>query len=497
MNTQQSGKAAVHIQVDPLAAMHFLTSTGANAFNVPRRAQDVSYLQDLMTGDFKPDDFVAGDKALATINLDRPLFETYNWLLELDCRFNLRVNSQCSGLRSVKPNFEIVLLLVQSIFEGGEIDTLSIATDPAGNAVVNTSAPVKSLLWTFLRKLQGARQPIASTQDVNDVHFLPAQCYNKCAIYRGAGQVGYAALDTDYAGIYGDTVLKTINFGATWTPTTQGPFTVLGRNAARILAIPTGGYEHRVIAFGGPMAATYPEASYSDGTRDTSGDLWTNVEVAAGAGHGGVGLNDVALDSIGIIWVAADGGHIYRSDDIGETYSVSENAQETNEDVNAIAFYGTRGYAVCDNNVVLLKLADSANWNALVGPVVGANLISVEVNYMGYIFVGTNGGQAWRSYDGGQTWVQVADNIPAVGSIDRIKADPELAYVMYLLHNDAAPNGIIYRSEDGGVSFAAENMTAMVNNGLYALSVINANSLYVGGDIVGTTGYIGKMESRG
>lgn len=494
MNTQYSGKGAAFIQVDPLDQMEFMTATGVNGVTIPRRAQEADYLPSAYTGGFDAVDFVEGDKPLVSANFTRPLFEVYNYLLELDCRFNLRVNLQCAGLRAVKQNYTIVVLLIQSLFNSGEIDTMVVDT-PGANGRINTTGSAQSLNWTFLRALTGARQPIDATQAVNDIDFVTAQCYSKCSTYRGRGQVGYAVLDTDYIGVYGDTVLKTVNYGADWDATLTAPFDALGRNAQRVLTVPISGTEHRVIVAGGAWPATYPEISYSDGNNATSGNVWHNIHPAAAAGYGGLGVNGLAMDGIGRLYAVLDSGRVCMSKDVGETYEVVEGGDETGEDLNDIAFYGTRGYIAGDANTVLLKLEDSQDWNAIAGPAAGHDLLSIETNYLGHVFIGTNGGQVWRTADGGVSYERVATNIAEVGTIDRIRRDPYTAYVMYLVHNDAASDGFIYRSEDGGVTWTPLSMVALANNGINGICAVDANTLYMCGELVGGTGFIGKFSS--
>lgn len=495
METQHTGKGQAFYQVDPLQPYSLLTATGVGTVTIPRRAQEPDYMPSAYVGQFKAVDLIEGDLPLVTANLSRPLMEVYNALVELNCRFNLRVNMSCGGLRAVEENYEISIVLIQSLFSSGEINEMAIVK-PGDNKRSETSGSASAIAWSFIRKLTAQRQKISVTRAVNDISFLPAQCYSKCSIYRGKGHVGYAVLDTDYIGVYGDTVLKTTDYGSNWNPTGTHPFNTLGRNAQCVMAVPTGGYTHRVLIGGGPSPATYPEIAYSDGTRVTGGTVWTNVNPAASAGHGGLGINAFAMDFIGTVYAAADNGRIYRSKNVGNTWDVSENGNETLEDLNDITFYGTRGYAVGDSNVVLVKLADSEDWNQVDGPKAGVNLVSVEVNYLGFVFVGTSGGEVYRSFDGGDSWELISDNIPAIGNIAKIKKDPYTEYGMYLVHNDAGSNGTVYRSLDGGVTWNPENMIALPNNGLNGLFVVDMNQAFVCGELVAGTGLIGRFSSQ-
>lgn len=486
-NEQQSGKSALFIQVDPAEEYEYLTCVGVGATALPRRAQEIVYCPGVsFEGDFEPSDFVAGEQSEATMALTRPLYNVYNYLLELDCRFNNRLNWGCRGDRPILWGYELSLLFVQSIFTTGALDKGAVIA-PGENARVMTSGDLKALRWAFLRQLSGVRQTIAATQGVNDINFLPKICYSKCSSYVGLGQEGYAVLDTDYLGIYGDTVLHTDDYGGTWTATPTSPFLTLGRNATAVLTVILPGDAHRVIVAGGPSPATWPEIGYSD----DEGANWINVNPCT-VGHGGDGVNALFRDRLGRIWAALDDGTICLSADQGATWSTAEDGVETGEDLNDIAFYTEQvGYAVGDNNAVLKTTDGGATWDLITGPTAAINLLSIAVNYMGFVFVSTNDARLFRSRDGGATWEAMLDLL--VGSINRVRFDPKLQYVGYLIHDDGTPRGTMHRSEDGGVTWRA--VTTPANNGLNAVFICDPNTIYIGGEVVGTTGFIGKFTA--
>jgi len=486
-NEQQSGSAALFIQIDPAEEYEYLTCVGVGAVTLPRRAQEVTYCPAVEYGEFEPSDFVAGEMTEATMEMVRPLYNVYNYLLELNCRFNNRLNWGCRGDRPVLTNYELSLLFITSIFTTGTIDGGAVVL-PADNKRVGTTGSLKGLKWAFLRQLSGVRQAIAATQGVNDIAFLPEICYSKCSSFVGLGQIGYAVLDSDYLGMYGDTVLHTHDYGGAWTATPTSPFNTLGRNATSVVVVVLPNDEHRTIVGGGASPATWPEIGYSD----DEGLNWTNVNPCT-VGHGGDGVNALHRDRLGRIWAALDDGVICVSTDQGATWAIAEDAVETGEDLNGIAFYTEQiGYAVGDNNAMLKTTDGGDTWDLILGPAATFNLLSVAVNYLGHVFVSTNDARLFRSVDSGTTWVAILDLL--AGSIDRVKFDPKLQYVGCLVHNDAAARGTMHRSEDGGVSWRA--IATPANNGLGALFVCDLNTVDIGGEVVGTTGFIAKFTGQ-
>jgi len=331
---------------------------------------------------------------------------------------------------------------------------------------------------------------MTQTQDANEITMLPKSCGTKCGLFRNLCAEGYMVLDTDYTGIYGDVVLWTANTGATWAATITQPFTALGRNGTDVETILTGG-GHRVIVSGGAVPGLPPEISYSD----DGGLLWANVNPET-VGAANRGVNRLAWDRSNRLWAAADDGRIYLTTDIGNTWTVAEAGTETAQDLNDIEFYTDLiGYAVGDSNVVLQTL-DSATFDSLTGPVPGVNILSVAVNRFGHVFIGTNDARIFRSVDNGINWTEMIDF--GAGSVDKIEFDPFNKYVGYALWNNSTPNGVVRRTEDGGVTWIGGEigLTTPANAGLYGIHVCDANGLFVVGDTVGGTTFAARFQRR-
>lgn len=496
----EASEQSLFAQADPSAVTEPLTCIGIGDITIPVGDVTIVYCPSATSGQYDPVGFIRGAADAVTLQLTRPLETVFNFLLEGGiCPTTYRMNNVCPGT----PKTSVTNYLLGVLLYGGEFTSRVIAApaalEPGENARVNTTGELSALSVDFIKRLQSARQAMTQTQHANEITMLPRSCGTKCGLYRNLCAEGYMVLDTDYVGVYGDVVLWTANSGAAWTPTTTGPFSAVGRIGSDVEVILTAG-GHRVIVSGGALPGLPPEISYSD----DGGVVWSNVNPEAGAGTANRGVNRLAWDRLNRLWAAADDGRIYRTEDIGNTWTIQKGATAPTDDLNDIEFATSQiGYAVGDSNVVLQTL-DGATWTALTGPVPGVNILSVTVNRFGHVFIGTNDARIFRSVDNGATWRNAAgvQNQPMIdfgaGSVDKLEFDPFNGYVGYALWNDATPNGLVRRTEDGGVSWLGGEigLETTANAGLYGIHVCDANGLFVVGDTVGGTTFEARFQRR-
>ncbi len=486
----EGSEAALFVQDDAREAFEVLTCVGVENVSIARGDRTVVYCPSAVAGQYTAEGFIRGEPGAVTMPISRPLETVWNYLLESKCAAQYRLNWTCPGTsRHLITNYLAGIVLFDGEFTESAIESAA-ALSPDDNGRVNTTGQISALSAQFIYKLQAARQSLITTQDVNALDFLPASCGSNCGSFRATGMEGYAALDSDATGPYGDTVIYTDDGGATWTATTGSPFADSTRNATDVKVILTA-EGHRVIVSGGAVAGQTPEIAYSD----DGGETWTNVNPQT-TGANGRGVNRMCWDKRLRLWAAADDGRIYVSENIGSSWSVAENGVETAEDLRDIVFVTDRlGYVVGNANTVL-RTTDGAEWESLVGPATGVNLLTVAANRFGHIFVGTNDARVFRSVDAGTTWEEIVDF--QAGSVDLIRFDPDNLYIGYLAYNNSTPTGTIYRTEDGGVTWVAGEigLTTPNNAGVYAIAVCDPNSVYVGGSVSGGTSYIAKFTRR-
>lgn len=106
----------------------------------------------------------------------------------------------------------------------------------------------------------------------------------------------------------------------------------------------------------------------------------------------------------------------------------------------------------------------------------------------GVLWAGTDDGKLWRTEDDGGHWADLSANLPAAGRgrwINRIEAshaDPLVAYVAVDAHRDGIYAPLLYRTADGGRTWAsiAANFPATEPVRVVREDPANPNVLYVG-----------------
>lgn len=476
MSFVKRGSGNLFLQVDPTEEFMYLTSTGVGDINIPGRPRTIKYDPDVTrSGEFVATEFIRGEPGELTAPLQRPLDTVENYLLELMCAFNARVNWACRGDRNVTWNYELAAVLLGGEFETGSIGQPVIA-QPSEEDRVATGGDMKALAWSFVYLLASTQQTVPTVQDIHDIAFVPEECGDRCGRRIRLGYEGYAGQDT-LGYLTGDNVIQTDDAGAVWAATAADPFA--GARAVTCLLIIEIATGYRIIAGGGTEAGQPAAVAYSDDL----GVTWTTSTMGNVAGQS---VNAICRDILGRIWVACSGGDVYRSNNMAMTWVLLHNHTATIQDLNGITFVTQNiGMAVGDNNAVILTEDAGVTWTLMTGPAAGINLTSTDYNRSSYIFVSAADGTLHRSIDYGTTWVEILDL--GSGSINRVRFDDKHKYFGGLVWDDATGLGSFLRSEDGGVTWMA--WTTPVNTGLNSLFLCDPNMIYV----CGNDGFIAKF----
>jgi hypothetical protein len=475
------------IQPDIAAPYDFLTCSGVGDVTVPRGARTIIYDQDLKhSGKLKPSGAITGTADFITTTLTRPLETVNNYLLELQCPFNARLNWVCRGSRTNPYNYELGYFLYDADFTSGTIAAPLSGSEATPNARIQTNGSLSAIAGTFVYPLAGAPLTPTSTTDVYSLAAVPSECSSKCGKKIGLGQIVWAGLESGTYSI--GYLMVTHDYGATWLPpVAPGPFTVAGDvSDMEIVEIASG---YRLICSCGTGTAGHAEVSYTD----DEGDTFTNVYVGTVDTQT---IQALCSDAAGNLWAAASEGWIYKSANQGATWTASLTGAPMTPDLQDIVFFNEYvGYAVGDTGSFWYTTNGGATWALLAGPAGATGLLSVDVNYAGFVFV-TAAYQLFRSQDGGATWELMLDL--GVGSIDQVRFDPDFRYFGYLVSTNSSPIGVVYRSEDGGNTWAqiGTPATDYPNAGIDCMAICDANMLYVGGAPQSGLSFVAKFERQ-
>ena len=489
-----SAMGSAFFQADPTVAFAFLTCAGVGDIAIPKGDSTPVYKPDpTRSGKMKLWTSIPGTAGMVTLKVTKPFNNVYNFLMEQDCNFNLRLNHLlCESTRDIVSNYSVAQLLLDCRIKtaGKTAPVLGGGTDAIGKQI-DTTGDIEAMADVLVYPLKSAPLVLASTTDVLALAVVPEQCKTGCSVALGLGQIVYALNETTlYSGLQ-----KTVDYGALWNAIVDTPFNISGNDASSGLVLKTAtGY--RLLVCGNlPDPLMPPEVSYLDVTvpLDPTDSVpaslvWVNIYVGA---ETNIGLNMLKRAANGRIWAVGTGGHVYYSDTLGQSW-VGPVGSGTTQDLNDLVFLDDRqGFAVGDSNAFIYT-TDGLTWNAGIGPAAAINLLSIDANRFGYLFVTTNDARIFRSVDGGGTWAVVLNL--TVGSIDRVRFDPEYLYVGYAIYNTATPLGHLYRSEDGGVTWTEWASPAAGNAGYNDVAVCDPNLVYVGGNAMGGLSYVAKWD---
>lgn len=478
-----SSEGNVFIQTAPDAAYEFLTCTDVGDIATPKGGRTTFYKPDVRrSGKFVASGSVEGQPGQITTTLTKPLSSVKNYLIELKCPPNIRINWVCRGERNSVTNYQVAAILFDAGLTGGGIQKPVVAGDPAAaNTRVTTSGEIGATSMTLIYPLTGTRQTLTSTTAAYAIAFRPEECASKCGDRVEFVDDGWIGLESDaYTVGY---LLHSTDGGSSWAAP-AGMVDVFGDagDVRDILIVETYDGYRVIVCRGSADGANHAEVSYSD----DAGVTWVNVDVGA---VDGAYLMALTRDLSGYVWTCGSGGYIYRSDNQGQTWTAMESGVETVQVLNDIQFYTDLiGYCVGGNNAFLRTL-DGTTWDAVTGPSVGSALTTVAINASGHVYVGSETGAIYRSVDKGANWTTVVDL--GTGHVEKIRFDPDMGYIGFAIYNSATPVGTLYRSEDGGVSWRAQ--TTPTNAGLNNLFVGDANTCFVCGNAQGGTTYVAKF----
>lgn len=193
-----------------------------------------------------------------------------------------------------------------------------------------------------------------------------------------------------------------------------------------------------------------------------------------------------AVSVIGsIVYIAGDGGYVYKSEDITSSVTAIESGTVTSSILRDIhAFSEDFVVAVGDNGAVIYTENGSTFSAATTSPVgYGVTLNCVWVKSESEWWVGSNAGNLYYTLNGGSTWTAKAFPGSGTGIVHDIVFSTDS--VGYLSHETASDVGRILRSYDGGYQWQITpertGATLPANDRVNALAVCQFDANFVVG----------------
>lgn len=407
-----------------------------------------------------------------------------NLLTELKCPFSLRARFARCGTREDPSNYDPLMLT----YCDAEISDISyddlVVTDPGSQDEILVTSPWQASYELRIKQLSPGRIGTLADlgdQPINDIEVCDTEeCPGFCGDKSDGCSIAYAVTDADAAPYAAPNLLKhvknTTTGAITWT---NNP--ILGING-NVEGIECAG-SRLIVSSNADSVIGYND---SDGDQDE----WNLVTLAnaPSALHSALFARTARE-----IWVAANGGFVYKSVDGGNSFSAVHSGTITTNNLNAIfAFDKDLVYAAGDTGVMIKSTDGGETWADITETsTTAANLrvIVVPENRPKEVFIGTNDGIIYRSTNEGSTFSQVQIDGQGVGTIDALEfCGPCAGDVLFILHNDAGPRGRVLRDLSGGAGGAdveiVSGYTEVISSGiqLNALACCSGNDVFAAGE---------------
>lgn len=454
------GQGRVWVQVEGVAQpWQYFGCYGMGDISIPRGDKTLVYCPSRSSADqWSVVGSYRGEPGAVTTSLESVLFEARNWLLSLNCEFNLAVRYDVCDRPDNPIGWEKILHL-----EAADITTRSVtqpvARIPGDQSEVTTNADISANEFAEISRVHMTQQAIdfvgSYTNDLLDIVFCDSpSCGGDCGPYSTGCKVGWAVGTSGM-------LLYTPDGGSQWY----------------IMTPPTGWTTDDInsVCCTGDFVVLTSGTDNEIAWSDDNGATW-NV-VTTGFAYA-TAMSDCFMWGPNAIWVVSDGGYVFFSDDNGVTWETQDAGVATSQDLNEIHFLDDElGYAVGDSNAIIKTENAGETWSTLVGPSAGQNLMCVWALTEEIVYVGAADGSLYVSYDGGATWATAF--ALASGSVNGISFGGLKDYG-YLVAEDSDGLGRVYRTIDGGYTW--QRVSVATNNGLDAVYACDENNFSVVGD---------------
>jgi photosystem II stability/assembly factor-like uncharacterized protein len=472
----QRSQGSVWIQPDGHGtAFKYLNCAGLEG--VQKNEGDITPLyckDESRAGRFRVRDGVQGEPSPVTTSLMIPLGKAANYLFSLRCPFNLQVRYATCDRQDDPNNWEKIVHLTNAKITQRTTDALAART-PANNGEVMTTMALSADDMLEVNVLTVERLSTTEQNPLNDLDFIDAEeCEGNCGPAQTACQNGYAAgSSAPYAATAN--VLKTTDGGGVWTATAADPFAT----SEDISSVVMNG-DRVIVARGTADAGNPAEIAYSD----DGGSTWNLVNVGTPNNQT---IRRMRWVSRPYLWAVTTGGYIYFSDDAGQSWSTQDAGSATTQQLNDVDFANSRvGVAVGNSNAVVKTTDGGDVWTAVTGPAAGVVLNAVAVVDDTTWFIGSAGGNLYKTANAGLTWTTLVFSGSGAGQVRDV--DFYDASFGFMLHNTAGTVGRVLQTIDGGKSWKL--FTTPTNNGLNRLHQCNQNKAFAVGNFQGTSAFI-------
>lgn len=430
-------------------------------------------------------DVVRGEPGLPGFTLETKLFRTLNFMLGAANRtFNFQAH--LGELCDVPDNYYASAIgLAWEEVSRGDMSISRIGILEGDNVPIAVQVPwmaqIGPIPLDFGAEFLSPRT-IAEAEAITGMAFLDRNCggIGSASGNQSPGQIGYLA--TRYlGGSVGNVanVWYTKTGGEAWLLPSAQPFA--GGETITSIVIMGSVKSHRVV-----VAGDKGNVSYCDVTAMGTTGWVTSALDSAPAQY----ITKMHWLNWNHLYAVTNDGYGLLSIDGGVTFD--EKLTDGAVVMNGVTSH-IKGlvYAVGDDEVVKRSKDFGQSWSSLSSPA-AADMTAVHVTPDGTLFVGTGGGEIYGTVDDGAEWTLLPPQGITPTRVTDIKSLNNTEIWASVNTNDGS--GRVLRSCNNGGSFRLWNLNLPENAGINALSVVDVNHVFAGGEPIGGMAFITKTN---
>lgn len=199
------------------------------------------------------------------------------------------------------------------------------------------------------------------------------------------------------------------------------------------------------------------------------------------------------------VYIAANGGYVYKLTNIGSAVEVLTAGGVTVENLNRVAGSGDTIVAAGASGTVIVSLNRGASWALTAAEPSNDAILGLDVRDNVRFWVTTGGGELFYTLDGGETWEEIVLAGSPTSLNDVVFVNDEVGWVA----GESSTDALLYYTPDGGADWSTPNSAPRMNgisetaqsiNRMAVPSAANtelaSNALLIGGLGATTDGYL-------
>lgn len=442
-----------------------------------------------------------------TFNASYPLAAKNFLDRNVDCPFSIRARVRCGKLTSLVDYGSPGILAYAEVTNTDWTYSDAIANNDGVEVDVKRQFAGTASLEVRVSKVahDDITAKVLSDADINKVinaGFF--RCAGDCGVGQSEEDTWIAVSDRDstpgYSGNATARLYYTTDRAVTWNSVSIDPFTLADATDVVFLG-------DRIVVFSTGKAPAYASFTDIQSGQVVAPNLWNTATGFTGIVSPNFPKAAYSPNSQTILAVG-NGGRVWRSTDGGISFTLLDNGATTPNNLNAIdgqddtlAYIGgDSGTFLRYLNGTLTKLTISDTNGTL-----SANINSVRTPaYRGSeVYVGTAGGELWRSRNVNKTivtWSNLAIDQKGSGSITDMAFIGYQGFQLYYIQTNTAGLSRVMRDLSGGyIAGQTEpigNFTTPSNFKMNSIAMANVNMGLTVGQIHETYGFVGMLRSE-